>query len=203
MAGILNRSSQRSNESMPERREQQPNRLSRRSDYVPTPSEFFSNPFGVMRRMHEEMDRVFAESFGSGRDGGQVAWAPAVEISERDNKFIVCAELPGMNPEDVQIEIVEDALVLQGERKMENASGEGKMHRTERRYGSFQRVIPLPEGADPDRAQADYRNGVLEITMPMQQPQQRRRRINIGTGSTTNQSRAAAAGESATGQPLS
>ena len=77
------------------------------------------------------------------------------------------------------------------------------MHRTERRYGSFQRVIPLPEGVDPDRAQADYRNGVLEISMPMQQKQQRRRRISIGTGSASDQSRSAAAGEAATGQPLS
>ncbi|MCC6587238.1 MAG: Hsp20/alpha crystallin family protein [Bryobacterales bacterium] len=203
MAGILNRSSQRNNEPVPDRREHQPSRLSRRGDYMPTPSEFLSNPFGVMRRMHEEMDRVFAESFGSGREGGQVAWAPAVEIAERDNKFIVCAELPGMNPEDVQIEIIEDALVLQGERKMESTSGEGKMHRTERRYGSFQRVIPLPEGVDADRAQADYRNGVLEISMPMQQPEQRRRRISIGTGSATDRARTAKAGESATGQPLS
>src|SRR5579883_1931280 len=97
---------------------------------MPSPAEFFHNPFGVMRRMHEEMDRVFAQAF-SGAGGGllsqqgnqgmtggaMTAWSPAIEIRQDNNNLVVCAELPGMKPEEVQVEVNNDALVIQGERR--------------------------------------------------------------------------------------
>lgn len=86
------------------------------------PGEFFANPFAVMRRMHDEMDRIFAGALGqqAGRAamGGLAAW-PAVEVSEKDNQVNVCAELPGIPPEDVRVEVLENTLVIEGERKQE------------------------------------------------------------------------------------
>lgn len=154
-----------------------------------SPREFFNNPFSVMRRMHEEMDRVLAESFGGGRSGagsfggGLASWAPSIEVSERNNELFVCAELPGLRPEDAKVEVTGDALVIEGERKQEHEDKqEGKWH-SERRYGRFHRTIPLPDGADAEHARADFKNGELHVTVPVQRPETKRRQIPIGGAS--------------------
>lgn len=112
-----------------------------------TPQEFFSSsPFSLMRRMTEEMDRVIHE-FGLERErGDRAGWSPAIEVTEGDGKYNVRAELPGLSPNDVKIEVVDNALVVQGERKVEREEKEGGVQRTERQYGLFYRSIPLPEG---------------------------------------------------------
>src|ERR1700736_2224937 len=90
--------------------------LARRSGYNPfalslTPTEFFPlNPFSLMRRMTEEMDRVFSEA-GRG-SGGQTLWAPTIEVSEREGKYLVHADLPGLKPENVKVEVTGDGLVI-------------------------------------------------------------------------------------------
>lgn len=150
-----------------------------------SPGEFFNNPFSLMRRMHDEMDRVFSQAIGapsgaSGMGGGLSFWSPAVEVSERDNEMTVCAELPGLKPEDVKVEITEDALVIEGERKQEHEEKEGGTYRSERSYGKFERVIPLPEGAQADKATAEFQNGELKVTLPVQRPESKRRQIPIG-----------------------
>jgi HSP20 family protein len=153
--------------------------------YFPSTAEFFSNPFGVMRRMHEEMDRAFADVFGSGGGGSAGAqsatWAPAVDVSERQGNLVVHAELPGVKPEDVQVEVENDTLVLSGHRQQSEQHEEGGVHRRERVFGSFYRAIPLPEGTDTEKARAQFNHGVLEVTVPMpQQRQSQSRRIPIG-----------------------
>ena len=174
-------------------RAKQDTRVAGRSGYEPfgfTPGEFLSNPFSIMRRMHEEMDRVFSDAFGgrqsfAGLGGGLSSWAPVVEVSEKDNQVTVCAELPGLKPEDVKVEITDDAVVIQGERKQEHEEKqEGRWH-SERRYGQFYRTIPLPEGAKADEARADFKNGELKVTVPVQRPQSKRRQIPIGGTSST------------------
>ena len=122
----------------------------------------FMNPFSVMRRMTEEMDRAFQTS--NSANGGSALWAPAVEVSQTDSQYVVRAELPGLKPDDVQIEVTEDGLVLSGERTFERDLDKGGTHRTEIRYGRFYRVIPLPDGATVDQAKAKFENGVLEVT---------------------------------------
>lgn len=158
--------------------------------YFPSPSEFFSNPFAAMRRMHEDMDRMLAQALTGSRpeggrsEGGLSMWSPAIETKQRGNDLIVCAELPGLKPEEVQVEVTDDALVIQGERRQEQTSDEGGVHHTERRYGRFYRAIPLPEGVNADQAKAEFHDGVLEVTVPIPEQQSRRRQIPISGAST-------------------
>jgi HSP20 family protein len=131
--------------------------------------------------MTEEMDRVFGD--GSAREGnGEMLWSPAVEISQGEGNYVVRAELAGLKPDDVKLEIENDALVLHGERKYEREEEKGGVRRTEMRYGRFYRTIPLPEGANPDQARAKYENGVLEVTIPVSEPKNQRKQIPIQTG---------------------
>lgn len=145
-----------------------------------SPQEFFnSNPFSLMRRMTEEMDRVIQE-FGLERDSGnRAAWSPAIEVRERDGKFNVRAELPGLSPNDVKVEVVDNALIVQGERKEEHEEKDGGVQRTERQYGLFYRSIPLPEGADTEHANARFQNGMLEVTIPVPQQKENHRPIPV------------------------
>ena len=182
------------------------------ASYIPSPAEFFGNPFAAMRRMHEDMDRIFAQAFGgsggglmsggateSRGGGGMSAWSPAIEVKQQGGNFVVCAELPGLKPEEVQVEVNEDALIIQGERRQEQNSDQGGLHRSERRYGHFYRSIPLPEGVDADQAKAAFRDGMLEVTVPVPQQQSRRRQIPVNTGSTQNAGGAQTGGSQQTG----
>lgn len=167
----------------------------RRGDYSFTPADVFSNPFSVMRRMHDEMDRVFGEAFGSrmgptsGFGGGLMSWSPAVEVSEGKDEVVVCAELPGLKPEEVKVEVTEEALVIEGERKQEREDKQGDRWHSERHYGHFYRAIPLPEGAKTDQARADFKNGELRVTVPVQRQESKRRQIPIGAGAEQSRSR--------------
>jgi HSP20 family protein len=141
---------------------------------------FRMNPFAVLRMMTEQMDRAFGEGFG----GSSQNWNPALEVREKDGNLVVCADLPGLEDKDVKVEVTEDVLTIQGERRREHEEGEGRSHRMERSYGSFYRSIQLPEGAQADQAKAEFRNGVLEVTMPLTQPKSNRRQIPIQGGSS-------------------
>jgi HSP20 family protein len=161
-----------------------------------------TNPFAMMRRMTEEMDRMFDE-FGGTRGGSEGnMWSPAIEVTERDGNYAVHAELPGLRPEDVKVELMDDALVIQGERRSENQENQGGVQRTERRYGQFYRAIPLPEGTDAEQAKARFENGVLEITVPVTNRGANRRQIPIegssgrGTIAASSESGTAGAGAS-------
>ncbi len=143
------------------------------------PGDFFRmSPFSLMRRMSEEMDRVLGE-FGLNRDSATAAWAPTIEVSQTDGKYQVRAELPGVNPADVKLEITNEAVILEGERKFETQENKGGVQVTERQYGRFYRAIPLPEGAKVDEAKAKFENGVLEVTVPVQAQKEKRRQIQI------------------------
>jgi len=140
--------------------------------------EFFRNPFAAMRRMHDDMDRAFAGMWGQESGGG---WSPAIEVKQRDGNYIVCAELPGLKQEDVHVEVTDEGLAIHGERKHEHEEDRGGFHHTERRYGSFYRMIPLPDGANADQAHAEFKDGVLEVKMPITEPKSRSRSIPIGS----------------------
>lgn len=143
------------------------------------------HPFAMLAQMSEEMDRLM-DSFFGGRmlrtrhlGGGDGFWYPSIEVRERDNELIVCAELPGLRKEDVNIEVDADQLVISGERRAESESKEQGWYRSERSYGSFCRTVPLPEGAQTDNVQAKLRDGLLEVTVPLQPRKRQQRRIEV------------------------
>jgi len=145
-----------------------------------SPTDLFTmNPFSLMRRLTEDMDRMFS---GGGQRSGFGNWSPAVEVRESDGALTVCAELPGLSKDDVKVEINNNTLIIEGERKREwNEEKEG-IHRSERSYGSFYRAVALPEGAQMDQAKAEFNNGVLEIKVPIPQEESKRRQIPIESG---------------------
>jgi HSP20 family protein len=142
---------------------------------------FNMNPFALMRRFTEEMDRSFLTKV----PGGDRFWSPAVEVKEVDGKFLVSAELPGLKKDEVKVEVADGNLVLEGERKQEKEEkGEGYYH-SERRYGNFYRSIPLPEGAQLDKASAEFANGVLEVSVPIPKTEHKQREIPVHEGGKT------------------
>jgi HSP20 family protein len=93
-------------------------------------------------------------------------WMPAIDVFEKDDKFVVKAELPGMKEEDIDVSVVGDTLTIKGERKTETEVKEEDYCRCERSYGSFVRSIPLPSTVNADKIEANYEGGVLEVSLP-------------------------------------
>ncbi|MGE0130517.1 MAG: Hsp20/alpha crystallin family protein [Blastocatellales bacterium] len=160
--------------------------IRRRESLAPT-SPF--GPFSLMNHFVDEMERVFGDfGFGHGRlapFGRRELWSPQIEVFERGGQFIVRADLPGLTKDDVNVDIADDALTIQGERRQEREEDREGYYHSERSYGSFYRSIPLPEGVNADQAKANFRDGMLEITMPASHREQRRRQIEIQSGGET------------------
>ena len=147
-----------------------------------------TSPFALMRRFAEEMDRMFEDfSFGgrlASQSQAQGLFAPQIEVFEREGELVVRADLPGVNKDDVHVEVTNEGILLEGERRYEHEESEGGIYRSERSYGTFKRMIPLPEGAQADEATATFKDGVLEIRMPAPEQQTRRRQIEISDESS-------------------
>jgi HSP20 family protein len=155
----------------------------------------------MLERFADEMDRIF-DDFGLGRGwpshpltrawlrspmrhlaSEREAWMPDVEVLHRNHELIVRADLPGLTKDDIKVDVSEDGIVIHGERKREHTEEKEGMYRSERSYGTFSRIVPLPEGAIADQAKATFKDGVLEITMPAPPDQVRRgRRLEIAEG---------------------
>jgi HSP20 family protein len=185
-------------------RGQQGGALSRRGGGIPSMFGSRGSPFDVFRRIDEDMDRLFQQFWGGGRNlmrgrgtETQAMWMPQVEVCEQGGKLHVFADLPGMKKEDVKLSLEGDQLIVQGERRSsheEGQQGSGFYH-SERSYGSFYRSIPLPEGVDPQTAEASFKDGVLDVCFNAPRtPQQQARQIEIREGSTQ------ASGSSAAGK---
>ena len=130
-------------------------------------------PFRDLVSLQERMNRLFDESFrGAGRPvadedwalGG--TWAPAVDIFEQDGNIVLKAEVPGIDAKDVDIRVENNMLTLRGERKFDNEVKNDSYHRVERSYGSFSRSFTLPSVVDTEKIKADYKDGVLRVTLP-------------------------------------
>ena len=141
---------------------------------------FSASPFTLMRRFAENMEHAFSGNWESGFEREQVGmWSPAIEVSERGDRLVVRADLPGLAKDDVKVETLDNHLVIQGERRQEHEEQESGYRRSERRYGSFYRSIPLPEGAQTEQARAEFKDGVLEVSVPVPAATQRGRTIPI------------------------
>jgi len=120
------------------------------------------------RTLRDEMDRLFDDFFGMtpARTERGAVWSPVVNVRENDNNFYIEAELPGMKKEDIDLEIEQNSLCIKGERKFEkNEEGEN-YHFVERSYGSFYRSFSLPSNVDAESISAEYKDGVLQVTVP-------------------------------------
>ena len=126
------------------------------------------DPFTEMRRMREDMDRLFE---GFWRPPMLLPWvtegiSPAVDVYERNNNVVIKVEVPGLNKEDIEVTATEDSISLKGEFKHEEEVKEEGFCRRERRAGKFYRTIPMPTAIKPNQVKANFRDGLLEITAP-------------------------------------
>jgi HSP20 family protein len=127
------------------------------------------DPFKDLLFIQERMSRIFDEALmqykgSSGLSSG--AWFPPVDIYESGDKLVLKAELPGVNIDDVAVEVEENVITLKGERKLNKGANMENYHRMERFYGTFQRVFSLPNVVDKNEIAANFKDGVLEITVP-------------------------------------
>jgi HSP20 family protein len=137
-------------------------------------------PFRELSSLQTEMNRLFNAAFDSPAGNGGRRWAPAMDLVETDEHFVLRADLPGMTESDVNIELEDNVLTVSGERKSEHEErGEG-FYRVERAFGKFSRALTLPRGIDGEAVAASFENGVLEVRIP--KPEERKpRKITIGT----------------------
>jgi HSP20 family protein len=145
-------------------------------------------PVRELHTIQQEMNRLFntffdapgASSGGSG-NGGVRRWMPAMDLVETDEHFVLRADLPGLDEDDVKIEVANDTLTVSGERRFEQEVKKDGFYRLERGSGTFARSLTLPEGVDADAIAASFDKGVLEIRIP--KPEERKpRRVEIAVG---------------------
>jgi len=141
---------------------------------------FTMNPFALMRRFTEDMDRTFG-TFPTGWEEPEV-WKPTVEVKIVNGLLVVSAELPGLKKEDVKVKVTDESLILEGERKLEKEEEREGYYRSERSYGRFYREIPLPEGVILDKASAGFTNGLLEVYIPITENKQKPREVPVYEG---------------------
>jgi HSP20 family protein len=122
-------------------------------------------PFRELTALQSEVNRLFSRAGGSDVAERQ-SWTPSVDVIETEDAIKLKAELAGMDPKDISIEVQDNVLTVSGERRFEDEVKEDKYYRIERRYGSFSRSLNLPMTADEDKIQAKYNDGVLEVTVP-------------------------------------
>jgi HSP20 family protein len=114
--------------------------------------------FGQVAGLQDELDRLFESPL--------TTWSPALDVSEDKDNFVIRAELPGLKSEDINVSLHDGMLVISGERKFEKTEEGVEVHRQERFHGKFQRALTLPEPIAADKVKADYKDGVLAVTLP-------------------------------------
>ena len=139
-------------------------------------------PSRELTSLQNEMNRVFNGFFDTGSDAGALRqWAPAMDLVETDEHFVLRADLPGLDEDDVSIEVQDNVLTISGERRSEHEESREGYHRVERAHGRFARTLTLPEGVDADAIEAGFDRGVLEVRIP--RPAERKpRRVQISVG---------------------
>jgi HSP20 family protein len=129
------------------------------------------DPFREMTQVQNQLNRL-VDQVWSGR---QESWLPAVDVFDNKDAVVLKAELPGMDPGEIQIEVEDNVLTIKGERRFEEKVDDERYYRVERRFGSFQRSLALPQGVKPDEIQANYEDGILIVTVPKVEEEKPRR----------------------------
>lgn len=140
------------------------------------------DPWGESLRMARDLDQIFGRLGQQGGGGENIAWMPKIDVKRIGNDVMVRAELPGVKPEDVDIELADNVLTISGERKYEQErEDEGYLIR-ESSYGTFERSLTVPDSVDPGAITANFNDGVLEVTVPkaLEAAQPQRTKIAVG-----------------------
>ena len=129
------------------------------------------DPWKDFGSLQERINRMFDDTIRTlyptdGEELEKGTWAPAVDIYETNDSFVVSADLPGLNKDEIQIDLKDDTLTLKGEKKFEEKVSKDNYIRVERAYGSYVRSFTLPQNVDPEKIKAKYKEGVLEVTIP-------------------------------------
>jgi HSP20 family protein len=130
-------------------------------------------PFHELERWRREMDREFSRHFGSlfhdtESEGVSPPYFPAIESYVNDGNLVVRADVPGLEAKDIELSVLGNVLTIKGERKQQQKVKKEEYIRRETSYGSFERRLTLPEGTDAERIKASFKNGVIEVTMPLE-----------------------------------
>jgi HSP20 family protein len=134
-------------------------------------------PWAFVNRLHRQFERASGESAASA-DSANVSWIPRVDVREEAERFVVAADVPGVEGKDIEITADKGVLTIKGERRSEKKASEDGFERVERASGTFLRRFTLPESADAEAIKATHTNGVLEVTIP-KRPQEQPRRISV------------------------
>jgi HSP20 family protein len=132
-------------------------------------------PFRNLVTVQDRMNRIFEEAFRGAPRGTEEewalggAWAPAVDIYEHEGNLVLKAELPGIDPKDVDVQVENNVLTLRGERKFDSEVKREEYHRVERAYGTFSRSFTLPNVIDTAKIKAEFKDGVLRVTLPQRE----------------------------------
>ena len=139
-------------------------------------------PFRELEEMERRFEDIFGRPFMSAAwrrvPAEERGWAPAIEVFEKEDRFIVKAELPGMKQEDIDVSVVGDMLTIKGERKAETEVKEEDYYCCERSYGGFSRSVALPSTVDAGKIEASYEDGVLEVSLP-KAPEVKPKKISV------------------------
>jgi HSP20 family protein len=144
----------------------------------------FEQPFRGATTLQEQINRVFGDVVGrNGEESNLTPWAPSVDIYETENELVVKADLPDVNPQDLDIRVENNILTIRGERKFATKVHEDNYLRIERAYGSFSRSFALANSVKSDSIKADYQNGVLTLSLPKREEAKPKQiKVNVGTG---------------------
>lgn len=151
-------------------------------------------PASMIRHFHDQVDRLMHDDYGSLSEGRRAArdqartslktqyaqrgWAPAVDVKKEDERYVITADVPGVDPKDIEITMEDGVLSIKGSRSAESEQDAGAYTRTERTHGEFERRFSLPKGADADGIAASSSHGVLSVSIP-KKPEPQPRRIEI------------------------
>ena len=140
------------------------------------------DPFDEMRRMQKEMDEMFASFFERGSNRSIMEWGPRVplaDVEDSGDSIKVTAELPGLDKEDININVSKDSVEVSAERKDTKEEKEKNYYHCERSYSSYKRVFRLPQDVDPESVEAEYRDGVLRIEMKKVSEKGEKKKVKI------------------------
>ncbi|HJO36282.1 MAG TPA: Hsp20/alpha crystallin family protein [Gammaproteobacteria bacterium] len=139
------------------------------------------DPWQALAEMRDEFDRLFTQRNAQNADHSRVVtsqWTPAVDVREEEGRFVIYADVPGVQPGDIEVTMEHGILTLRGERRLEQTEAENGFSRIERAWGSFYRRFSLPDTADAEAISARTENGVLQIVIP-KRPETQPRRIEV------------------------